>query len=1623
MEAAPRLPMIQFNLLTSNEPTSFGTALKQYIQAFYNEEPESYSNEIHSLEGLRALATRPTVDISGCEALRKYYCQLHFLKSRFPMEEGQPAAVHFSWKSSPSSSNCTVGDIRFELMCVLYNIGALHTQLGAADLRTSPEGMKMACTHFQCAAWAFQTIKETYGHSVNFISSFFVIHFFQQVCLAQAQECILEKSMLDNRKASSIAKVAVQVYDYYRSALNILQNNQEEAGVTEGLDYKVFKGWIKYLSFKLAYHKCIALLFQGQQAEEQQKMGERVAFYQAACEQLEDARKLATNFKNQQEYAEALAFTLDVVEGKRKAAKNENEFIYHEEVPAKEALQEVKGASLVKGIPFSVNDPEVSGQDIFARLVPMEAHEAASLYSEKKAEFIRELGELVDNKDQAVAEFMSSMQLEFLNKVHLSTGIPQEIVDRAAAMNARPAAIQDLVDSMGKLSNIFHEVESMLNEIDMLLQDEEKSEKEYQESMGKRPPSIVATDLAREAAKYREAHTKANDSNQTLHRAMTAHVANLKILQQPLRQLQQQLPNVDLKNENVDHQGLVELEALVSKVEEMRSQRAMLWAEFREALHNDDITGVLVTKQPEQTLDQVFKKELEKHKQMSDLIKQNTAAQENIKKALVECYAKTLNSRRFIQDIIQKRQTTINALMTSYDAYDDLLAKANKGIEFYTKLETNVTKLLQRLKGACNVQQEERDQMLSKNEPRKLENAPQQIVPSVVPPQSSTPKLKDYLEARKNKPPTPAPAMVPPQAYPQYPQDPQVWPPGVRPAPLGSEVNEPMNSKNAQEAYGYSNPYFNQQTYQYPTDVYASQNNYSVNDAQQINYPTDAYSQKTVYNASEQTSDKNTVINRMNNLSTSTNSQPNPSDYYGVKPTSYTSYIPQNYPATYSYNTQPTVPQSQPLSYTNYDPAKANTTSTYSYVPISSNIGSSLPTHNIGSSLPTPDTSSTYSQYKNPANYPSDAATGYNNPSSTPTSSVGNYQQPTSYSDASSYPNPTGSYTSMSGSYSSSEVAAPYQSPASAYPNITPISTNYQKPIPDVSNYQNTAMPSQTNYQYPDAYSQYYPQGYAPGYSNEAAPASDYPTYNYHSNQYASSVQPNVSNANTATYSSPTVETASSHTPRKNSMTASTDQQYNYQNYQYPYPTQTPPAGYASNQNYGSYDYQQGQGYNQQNYAQGTQQQADLQQVVQPAPEPQPKKESNIDLLTGLDFSINQAPLVPQQKTIEKQVEPSKEEIKADRKPKPSLIEKTPSVEKPKAPQVKILPSKVLNNEEVKRLFNQELEKFEKYVDVLSNKTLSGPTNLDLKWKEIQDKQDADGHKKIISVARCYPMKNRYPDILPYDSNRVELVEPKDDYINASYLKDVSPYAPLFILTQAPLPSTFVDFWTLIREQQVELIFCLLNDSEIGNDVYWPKEKGQNLTVSNMVISLQSVIVKTNWVERLISVAIPEKRESWVVLHLQFTSWPGSLFPTSPESFVEYTKEVINLHNQQRNIFHPVVVHCSSSIGRAGLIPLLTTAILDVTNNPTSIPDLAQIVMKLSNSQKNVLRDREHLRFAYEAFVCYIKQVVTQDKLKSKLNDVVVNSSINTETQPTVEVKDVNADPLSSLDPFWASKK
>ncbi|XP_059485040.1 tyrosine-protein phosphatase non-receptor type 23 isoform X2 [Neocloeon triangulifer] len=1593
MEAVPRLPMLSFELKQSPENTEFGHKLRSYIRDYYHEDPETYSKEIHELEGLRASAIRVSKDVEGCALLKKYYCQLNFLLSRFPMQEDGVACATYFWIDIYTNIVYSTSSIRHEMACILYNIGALHSQLGSFDNRTTADGMKMSCTHFQCAAWCFQQMRETLGRPKGSDMSPDLMQFLNYICLAQAQECILEKSMMDNRKALIIAKVGAHVVEYYNLALAILNQNSSDAGsILDTVGSKQHKNWSKYINFKIAYHNCVALLYQGQAMEEQQKMGERLAFYQAAVEKLTEAAKLSKGLELSDVIGDALQFTQDVVEGKRKAAFNDNEYIYHEKVPEKDSLPPLKGASLVKGIPFSINDADVSGVDIFARLVPLRAHEASSMYSEEKAKLLRRVGTQVDEKDTELNAFMSSLQLDTLNVGSDGDQLPNDLIEACAALSAQPEAVKELVNAMDKLAETYHEVEAMLQDIDQILKDEEEKEKIWKETFGiDRPPSIVATELTREANKYRKAHLVAGESNQTLHKAMSLHVANLRTLCKPLDEIANELPQTvgaGAETEE-DKESIKEVNNLVAKVREMSTQRAMLSAQLREAVLKDDITGQLVTSASEGgVLDVLFEKEISKHQPLVAVIEQNMAAQANILRALTDAYARFAPSRKAASSANRKRQGTIAALLASFNAREDLLAKANKGLEFYCRLETSVSKLFTRVKSVCKVQEEERQQQQRASMPA------QPAMPNTGVTSVGNPKLKDYLQAMKqggqpaafNNAPQPS-AAIPPSSNPYFSQTynpinpgapmpsatpPPVitpvnpapgeavqWPPTIRPNPVGSEETPtycatPPAPSPEKHINNSTNPYQqDNQKFQQPSHPYTHQNHLNPGMLPKVN--NDA--QPTVSNPG----------------TTPTYSYPTPVSHsypyyppagYQQPPTSTPNKPPASnfYPQQNYYQPRPQYPANQPQN--QQYPAKPLNNYPQQYY--QSGYNYAVPSTNYPAPVSTPQPPAQQPQRA----YPSPAPT-------VPVPQPSPVQQPQPYQGQIQTPAGQG--------YQQQVPQQPAAGNAAAYP--APAST----PQP-AQNYGQ----QQTATGHPYAYT--YPYNQSP---------SAYPTQQgYQSqNQYSGNAAYNTSSPNNATHSQYTSAGKSNLHQTNTSETAVGGQTFanQYSVASSTAPT-SQPASYYSSPYYGY-----------QNQAPGTPTSAPIpaytpnQQVPSQARMPDtaphttfsssPKRNansSNVDLLAGLDFNVNTPPLIPEAKTTQvSSNEPAKVAATTPTQPTPAELKPVapkaaPSeqpAEPPKSASPALLPiqpaavkepapSKDPYAEpEALAQFTQEVERLEKVVEGLNNKTLNGPTPLDLKWKELQELQEKDAHKRSISVARCYPMKNRFPDILPFDHSRVELPSTKDDYINASFIKNISARSCDYILTQSPLPSTYLDFWTMIWEQQTELIVCLLSDAELNGEIYWPTQRGEELAIGKLRISLNSVNVKPSWTERLISITHPETKISRVLVHLQFTVWPGSSFPDSPSAFLSFVAEGLSQHAQQRSPKHPVVVHCHSGVGRSGLFCLLSAAMNEIRSG-NGLPDLLTVAAIMSHQRRGTLRDRQHLLFAYQAVLYHCQDLL-----------------------------------------------
>ncbi|XP_038106035.1 tyrosine-protein phosphatase non-receptor type 23 [Culex quinquefasciatus] len=1667
MEAVPRMPMVSFDLKSSPEPTSF-EPLKQYIAEYYDEDPDSYSKECYQLDQLRNAASRPTQDVEGTALMKRYYCQLHSIQNRFLLNQlpESQQMLQFAWRDLYAGST-QKSTIKFEMAVVLHNFGALHTQLGAAEARSDPESMKKACTHFQCAAWAFGFIKDNYALLLQGDLCTEVLIFKQALCFAQAQECIMEKSLCDNRKSGIIAKVTAQIVTYYNSALAaLLTQNGEDGRIQDIVGSKQFKEWRKYVKFKISYLSCILLLYQGQQVEEQQKMGERVTLYQASFDKLEEARKESKNLAHIDQVNDALQFTMDVVEAKRKAAKNENEFIYHEEVPELSSISAVQGANLVHGIGFDVTDPEAMGDDIFHRLVPMKAHESSSVYSEEKATLLRTMGTKVEDKDAELASFMSSLSLDSINLQHPSganeSRLPQGLVDRCADLNAKPSAIPDLVQSMSSLAETCSDVEVMLKEIKQLLRQDEIQEEGYQAKIGQRSNGGGhIAELAREFAKYQEAHNKAGESNDTLRKAMGLHVHNLKILAQPLKDIKEQIP---ASGEQFDEGTLKELRGILGKVNEMKKQRGKLYGELRVNITNDDITSQLIALESggsdgKKRMQELFRKELGKHDQLVALLDANLKAQGNILKALTDIYARCAPIIKGISESKTKREQFFSSLQGSYDVYEDLLSKSAKGLEFYKKLQGNVQKLYSRVKAACDVQDEERNQKLKSSNLMKKQQDVVKEVPKVSGSGGGGPKLKDYLKSGNITLGSIKASGVDTNATSAY-------IPTVRPAPVGSESTAPTSSSGAGAYY---------------QDSYANYNYYSAAASAANTAPTPDYSQ---YYQQQQQQHQMTYGQTMP-ASTFQSAQPTNTVSQSQPPTTgYVNPIYQNSSGYYNgrqsldYGQYPAAQPSPSLSSASSNEVAPAAPQQQQWNSMTQQFGA------MNLQQPTVDPASYSTSYQQPdqqqqqqyAAQNGQSYAGYNTqyyqqPSPVPQQQYPQQQatsQPAAVQEApkpqepvASYPatypgytyNPqTGGYD-YTGQYSQASYTNQY---SVAQPTVTTSSTTTDTtattglyygtqptPMPTTYDYSQQQQPQQTATVEPTPYYDYQQAQQLP-----AQPVQD-PSQQYY--QQGQTQNPYYG------YQQPSVDPAAA--------TAQQSTQYS----SYPAQTATYPATYQTS--YQELPVQQ---------PPPIEQPAPTPAVTAAAPTPTPqpvvaapipKRSSNLDLLSGIDFTpapVEAPVLQPQQPAAAPAEDDIKSEVLTPTKAPPPPVDPAPTSQptqptidrKPSLDNLSLcsdlssidqnfdwesaslkaarppvadsasvvapsVPASILveavrdpfEDQPTLKWFHKEVERLEKFCESLNVKTLNGTTPLDGKWKELQDMLVKEESKRQVGVAKLFPEKNRSVDCVPYDHARVTLPTETDNYINAVYVKDLGFGCPQMILAQTPLQNTVNDFWNMIWSQKSNLVVCLHTPTEIL-DTFWPTEPNQELSYGDVSVTLIKQFDLTHCIERALRVTMLGSDVILNVSLLQNKLWPRQA--GAAEYLLGIAQNVIGAYRQQNQgqnqQLKPLIVNCLNGSDRSSLLAVAVAAILATQTRKPILINIVDIWYRMCCQRKGALRDPSHIQLSYQIVLANGHSILNKRGIMTSYQMKSVQATATAEKEEAIN------DPFKDLDPLWKLK-
>ncbi|CAJ1055778.1 receptor-type tyrosine-protein phosphatase beta-like [Xyrichtys novacula] len=213
--------------------------------------------------------------------------------------------------------------------------------------------------------------------------------------------------------------------------------------------------------------------------------------------------------------------------------------------------------------------------------------------------------------------------------------------------------------------------------------------------------------------------------------------------------------------------------------------------------------------------------------------------------------------------------------------------------------------------------------------------------------------------------------------------------------------------------------------------------------------------------------------------------------------------------------------------------------------------------------------------------------------------------------------------------------------------------------------------------------------------------------------------------------------------------------------------------------------------------------------------------------------------------------------------------------------------------------------------------------------QEYEDLKDVGRNQSLDSALLPENRgKNRYNNILPYDSTRVKLSyvddDPCSDYINASYIPGNNSRRE-YVATQGPLPGTKDDFWKMVWEQNVHNIVMVTQCVEKGRvkcDRYWPLDQ-DSLYYGDLIVRMTSESVLPEWTIREFNICSEDQLGLCrLVRQFHYTVWPDHGVPETTQSLIQFVRTVRDYINRSPGS-GPTVVHCSAGVGRTGTFIVL----------------------------------------------------------------------------------------------------
>jgi hypothetical protein len=305
---------------------------------------------------------------------------------------------------------------------------------------------------------------------------------------------------------------------------------------------KVICIWLTLFQIKAQYMSSVAQYYQGLADDDANHHGIAIARMQLAETMGKDASRLANSFPSNvpansnlssetgPTFVELTKRHLTTVQEKLAEFIKDNDYIFHQTVPAEASLSIIPKLQAAKAIPvtelYAGQDIQrITGPDIFQKIVPMAVTESASLYDEEKAKLIRAETEKVEIANSEMAASLDYLRLPGALQM-LKGGFDQDMLvdenfrgwcDDLAGHGIYGPTFEALSSSRESVTKT---LEKSSTQLDMEESVCEKMRSKYEGEWTQQPSSRLTTTLRNDIRTYKEALEEASRSDSQLYSKM-----------------------------------------------------------------------------------------------------------------------------------------------------------------------------------------------------------------------------------------------------------------------------------------------------------------------------------------------------------------------------------------------------------------------------------------------------------------------------------------------------------------------------------------------------------------------------------------------------------------------------------------------------------------------------------------------------------------------------------------------------------------------------------------------------------------------------------------------------------------------------------------------------------------------------------------------------------------------------------------------------------------------------------------------------------------------------------------------------------------------------------------------